>query len=287
MGFKSPNYTQIPNEMLDDWLHKLGLAELKLLMVIMRKTFGWHKLRDRISLSQLEEITGLERKHISKASKSLIEKGLITKTVEGKKGLQNTFYELVLDDDSNNCYGCLKDTGGGVFKTPTKETPTKEKESPIIPQGGSPLSSKKKPKEEKHQVAENVFLTPSQQQSLLQRLESNTDKLKACYDKLSVWKIAKGQTNINDYLNIIRWVIKAVEEDLSKPKAVDKEALDKSLAEKISKKYPGHPDISIGHNYIEFNFGPMNRPHIKFGDGGFREQVLNNLRKMHLDIREL
>lgn len=284
MGFSSPNYTQIPNEMLDDWLHKLGLAELKVLMVIMRKTFGWHKTRDRISLNQLKEITGLEKTHISKATKSLVEKNLISKTVEGKKGTQNTFYELVLIEDSNNLYGCRKDTGGGVVKTPTKETLTKEKESPIVPKRGPPPFSKKNQKKEKLEVAKNVFLTSEQQQSLLQRLDNNPDKLKACYEKLSVWKIAKVQTNINDYLNIIRWVIKAVEEDLSKPKPEDREALNAALVAKIQEKYPYLSDIVYGRNYIEFKFGPNNCPYIKFSDHGFEEQVMNNLRKLGLFI---
>jgi phage replication O-like protein O len=122
----APNYTQTPNALFDEWLPKLGMAELKVLMVIMRKTFGWHKVRDQISLSQLEEITGLERRHVLKGVKGLVEKNLITKVVEGKNGAQKTYYELVITDDSNNSYQCPNDTPTSVLKTPTKETPTKQ-----------------------------------------------------------------------------------------------------------------------------------------------------------------
>jgi phage replication O-like protein O len=123
----APNFTQTPNALCDDWLPLLGIAELKVLMVIMRKTFGWHKIRDRISLSQLEKLTGLGRKHILKAVKGLQEKNLILKIVEGEKGTQNTFYELIVIEDSNNLYQCPKDTPPSGFKPPTKETLPKER----------------------------------------------------------------------------------------------------------------------------------------------------------------
>lgn len=63
--------------------------------------------------------------------------------------------------------------------------------------------------------------------------------------------------------------------------------IDKELAEKIMSKFPRERDIKVGSNYIEFHFGPMNVPHIKFGDKAFREQVIHNLRKMNLSIQDL
>ena len=57
----APNYTQCPNDILDHWLPHLREAELKVLLVIIRKTFGYHKKRDKISISQIEKITGLHR----------------------------------------------------------------------------------------------------------------------------------------------------------------------------------------------------------------------------------
>ncbi len=122
MRIPAPNFTQTPNELFDEWLPILTHVELKVLMVIMRKTFGWHKIRDRISLSQLEKITGSQRTNIIKATKNLEKLGLIFKKVEGKKGAQETYYELIVIDDSNNLYQCYGDTGGGATAAPTKET---------------------------------------------------------------------------------------------------------------------------------------------------------------------
>ena len=110
MFVPAPNFTQTPNDLIDHWLPHLGHAELKVLLVIIRKTFGWHKQRDRISLTQLQTITGLERTHITKAVKGLVEKDLIIKKVEGPKGTQVTHYELFIQEDSNNFTQCRKYT---------------------------------------------------------------------------------------------------------------------------------------------------------------------------------
>jgi len=131
MTFKlpAPNYTQVPNIFLDEWLPKLTPVETKVLFVIMRKTFGWHKIRDQISLSQLEKSTGSLRQAILKATKSLQEKNLISKVVVGEKSDQKTFYELVVSEDSNNFTQCDEHTPPSVFNTPPPSvfnTPTKE-----------------------------------------------------------------------------------------------------------------------------------------------------------------
>ena len=110
MRITPPNYTQTPNDLFDYWLPHLGEAELKVLLVIMRKTFGWHKQRDRISISQLSKITGLLRETVINATKSLVQKGVIIKDVIGEKGSQETYYELVVGEDSNNCYQSVEPT---------------------------------------------------------------------------------------------------------------------------------------------------------------------------------
>jgi DNA-binding Lrp family transcriptional regulator len=43
----------------------------------MRKTFGWHKTKDKISITQLEKMTGLSRPTIIKSLESLEERGVI------------------------------------------------------------------------------------------------------------------------------------------------------------------------------------------------------------------
>lgn len=52
-GVTSPNTTQVPDQYLDELLPVLSGAELKVLLYITRRTFGFKKASDNISLSQM------------------------------------------------------------------------------------------------------------------------------------------------------------------------------------------------------------------------------------------
>ena len=54
-GFSSPRYTQIPDVVFDELQHRLSGAEYKVLMYILRRTFGFKKDADNISLRQMRE----------------------------------------------------------------------------------------------------------------------------------------------------------------------------------------------------------------------------------------
>ncbi len=51
-GFRRPNYTPVPDELFDVLLPDLRGAELKVLLYIVRRTFGFKKERDAISFNQ-------------------------------------------------------------------------------------------------------------------------------------------------------------------------------------------------------------------------------------------
>jgi hypothetical protein len=79
--------TQVPNFLFDEYLTELTEAELKVTLIILRQTVGWRdiktggrKTRDRISGFQFREKTGLSKRVITKAVKSLIAKQLIQVT---------------------------------------------------------------------------------------------------------------------------------------------------------------------------------------------------------------
>ena len=57
-GFTSPNYTQVPDELFDALMVELSGAELKVLLYIIRRTFGFKRDSDTISLSQM--LSGLK-----------------------------------------------------------------------------------------------------------------------------------------------------------------------------------------------------------------------------------
>ena len=68
MSLKGPNYTQIPNTILH-LAPEMKEAELRLILAICRQTFGFHKKEDKLSLSQLQDLTGLSRQGVCNALK--------------------------------------------------------------------------------------------------------------------------------------------------------------------------------------------------------------------------
>lgn len=76
--------TQVPNSLFDYYLAHLSASELKIMLVVIRQTYGWldqytgkRKVKDRITHGQFITKTSLSRRAISSAVKSLSEKNLI------------------------------------------------------------------------------------------------------------------------------------------------------------------------------------------------------------------
>ncbi len=88
-GFNTPNNTQVPDELFDELMVHLSGAELKVLLYIIRRTFGFKRETDNISLSQmlngivkrdgtrLDHGTGLSKPTLLNALRSLTQNGLV------------------------------------------------------------------------------------------------------------------------------------------------------------------------------------------------------------------
>lgn len=75
-----PNSFQIPNSVIDELLAKLTCAELKCYLYVVRKTKGWNKDSDNISVSQFMEVTGLSNRSVITACESLVQMGLLERS---------------------------------------------------------------------------------------------------------------------------------------------------------------------------------------------------------------
>lgn len=108
-GFESPNTTPVPDVVFDVLLARLGEAELKALLYIIRRTFGFKRDRDSISFNQflrgittrdgrvLDQGCGIkDRTTLSKALKSLEAKGVVQseKGVDDRGENATTVYSL-------------------------------------------------------------------------------------------------------------------------------------------------------------------------------------------------
>ncbi len=102
-GFRLPNYTQTPNEFFDELAPKLTEAELRVLIYVIRRTFGFHKKAEAISLSQMTEGittrdgrvldigTGMSRSAVWRGAKGLVEKGVLgVERVQSENGEYET-----------------------------------------------------------------------------------------------------------------------------------------------------------------------------------------------------
>ncbi len=107
-GFPSPNGTVVPDDVFDVLMPELSEAELRVLLYIIRRTFGFKKNSDTISINQLiggiktregrvlDRGTGMSRQGVMRGVKGLLEKGVITVRKEvGEDGVnQVNLYSL-------------------------------------------------------------------------------------------------------------------------------------------------------------------------------------------------
>ena len=84
------HYTPISNILFDNFIPMLTGAELKILLIILRQTDGWQKDRDKMTISQLQEKTGLSKRIITETIQKLIIKKLIVVTDYQKNVVDST-----------------------------------------------------------------------------------------------------------------------------------------------------------------------------------------------------
>jgi len=79
-------YTQIPNKLLELLPRaRLSATEYQIILIVLRKTLGFHKREDWISYSQIEKLTGKSHWAVWNAIRQLVRKTiLVRKTKLGK-----------------------------------------------------------------------------------------------------------------------------------------------------------------------------------------------------------
>lgn len=91
------SHTIVNNWLFDEVMPKTGMAAFKVVCAVVRKTWGWGKEWDMISLSQFSEITGIDgRTNVSKGIKEAIDRGFVI-----REPFANGFrYKPVASNDS-------------------------------------------------------------------------------------------------------------------------------------------------------------------------------------------
>jgi phage replication O-like protein O len=163
---KKPNYTQISNDFIKEMSNYSGEV-VKVFLAISRKTIGWHKDCDRISYSQLRDMTGLSINNIRKSLKVLIQENWIVQ-IDTKFGYK---YDLNIEDreviaiapDAIACGAIAPDDIAISRGDTTKETNTKKKEKEKRGEAALPLISFRSlsPEGEKNEKEKSLKLIKS------------------------------------------------------------------------------------------------------------------------------
>lgn len=102
MSDNKKGFLQVNNQIVDYWMAELTNAEFKTLLAIVRKTKGWNKPYDRISQSQIAELTGLTTRSVRTAVTLLEGRNLIIIAGDEKKTrLFSVNYHTVNDVDTD------------------------------------------------------------------------------------------------------------------------------------------------------------------------------------------
>jgi len=134
---KEDGFTPIANEIMEA-LMKVNLSayESRVLWFLFRKTYGWNKKTDWITLSQFSACIGLDRRLIHRAIKSLSSKKMIVidrdDTFKIRYGFQKDFKKWKLSSkkmtviNRDDRVSSKEMTRLSSIQIPTKETITKE-----------------------------------------------------------------------------------------------------------------------------------------------------------------
>lgn len=139
MSIDAPNYTQVPNDLFL-LMPDMDKSELKVVLAVCRQTIGWHKTKDRLTITRLMTLTGLSRQSVYDGISKAIDRGI-----------------LIQDECPEDGYVYSLD-----IRVSNEETPSVQ-----------PLDTQKKEKESKETAAAIVEKQPTQDTPNIFKLYEN------------------------------------------------------------------------------------------------------------------
>jgi phage replication O-like protein O len=119
---KENGYTSIANELYDAIIKwRFSSYEYRVIIFIIRKTYGYNKKGDWISLSQFVEGTNIRRTHICRTINYLIKQNIITKGGNKEKpeyGIQKDYEKWLKLNKGERSHHSLITKGGNKEKIP-------------------------------------------------------------------------------------------------------------------------------------------------------------------------
>lgn len=139
-------YTRIANELLDAVLSaELTARQLKIVMAVIRKTYGFNKKSDRITNTQIADITGIHHTHVCKAKNELLERKILI--TNGREIGVNKVVSEWKNEISQNSKTLAKSANKTLAKSAKQSVPSQlntkdtlkdnKEKTPLPPCGGS------------------------------------------------------------------------------------------------------------------------------------------------------
>jgi len=194
-------HTRIANELLEQLMRRhLTPNEWRVLLCIIRKTYGYQKKVDYIANFQIVEATGLCKAVVSRCMKELHYAGLITRCKK-QVGFQKNWEEWEkLAASSTSEKLAESSTELAISSTELTESSTKVS-SPAVTQKKKETKQKKLNKR-KYGQFQNVLLTDDEYERLKEKFNHHTDNL---IEELSLGIESKGYKYKSHYAAILSW----------------------------------------------------------------------------------
>lgn len=230
-GFLTPNYTQIPDQIFDELLPILTGNEIKILMYICRRTFGFKKGSDNISLAQmvsgitvkdgtkLDGGTGLSKASVARALKELEEKSIIVRVrrSDPHRGDLPTTYQLnVIDPRQLLSRGVGGSSNADIPRVSHRDTPLSHAATPRV----------------SHRDTQETVL----QQTVEQETENTTTKAHPVVAALVTWGISQNVSEtlarafppkrIQEKIEFLKYFIEHEPKAIKKPAAWLRKAIE-------------------------------------------------------------
>lgn len=199
-------FTKIQNELIESISNQpLNGYELRILLIIFRKTYGYNKKEDYIALSQITDITGISKPHVSRTINNLIGYKIITKN-GNKLSLNKNDEQWKVTKLGNSS----KSLNLGINVTNLGKNNTSQKKLPKMVKAVTKLGNEKLPKTALQKKKDNITkdtqgVSEKNNTSSLPEKKKHTkpcmNSLASC-DDYCLWDIAKtintGLDNVKD-----------------------------------------------------------------------------------------
>lgn len=186
-----PNSFQVPNAVIDELMAELSGAELKVYLLVLRKTKGWNKETDAISVSQFMESCNLSNRKVIDACNKLVELGLL----EQKTG-RNKIKVFSVKNYSCEESSLVKKVHSG----------SEESSLPVVKKVHTQNNNTKNTKQNNNTLSSEMQASPTSKAKKYKFSETDLRLAKDMFAKIRVINPNHKEPNFEDWANTIRLI---------------------------------------------------------------------------------